>query len=180
MPHTFYLKGLNMKQMNKWLTAVKIGILGVTFASGSVTVNAQNLDANTCVQVAPQDGIYVHQKPSVYGEALAILLLGENVTVASDINDGWVAISSPIQGYVYADDLTLCDAEANVSFNNCRQVTELTGVNVLETNVLDSFVVGQVAYGNKVKVEDVNIEGWLLLVEPIKGYVPEDNLSYCK
>jgi len=63
---------------------------------------------NTCYQVVAEHGMYVREEPTVYSEAIAILYLGQNVSIVPDATQYWVPISTPIQGYVWADWLAPC------------------------------------------------------------------------
>ncbi len=67
---------------------------------------AQN--TNVCYQVIAEDGLYVRREPTVYSEAIAILDLGQNLTIAPGGTDNWVFTPAPIRGYVWADWLAPC------------------------------------------------------------------------
>jgi uncharacterized protein YgiM (DUF1202 family) len=63
---------------------------------------------DTCRQVAVREGIQVRKDPSLNSETLGTLVNGQQVTIVNRGANGWVPISSPVNGYIVAVGLVLC------------------------------------------------------------------------
>lgn len=63
---------------------------------------------STCYQVTIEDGMYVREEPTIFSEALDVLLFRERVSIAPGSTEDWLSISAPTPGYVWADWLAPC------------------------------------------------------------------------
>lgn len=137
---------------------------------------AQN--GNSCREVSAKGtGLYVRQEPTVYSTALGIVEDGRNVTIQGSSIDGWVRISTPIQGYVYADFLSSC--QDSPPPQSCREVSAIGGLYVREEPTSNSDIVGVVANGRNVTIDNRGANGWVPISAPLQGYVFADYLSSC-
>lgn len=155
-----------------------------SFQNKGVYQLAQTSD--NCRQVAARNGLYVRQEPTVYSKALGIISYGRNVTVVENPgrnivvgNPGvkWMPISAPLQGYVYAGYLSSC--QSSPLPKNCREVEARRGLYVRQEPSINSAVVGVVANGRNVTIENVGANGWVPISAPLQGYVSADYLTYC-
>jgi len=133
--------------------------------------------SDSCHQVAARNGLYVRRKPTVYSTALGIIASGRYVTVEPGGTNNWVPISAPLKGYVFADYLTSCQSAPPPK--NCRQVAAKSGVYVRQEPSVDSAIVGVVTNGRYVTIENQNLNGWVQISVPLKGYVSANYLSDC-
>jgi hypothetical protein len=75
------------------------------------------LSQNRCLEVSAKgSGLYVHSEPTVYSEALRILPDGQQVTPVNNqlLGNGWLQISAPMSGYVFAGFLRPCQADSTL------------------------------------------------------------------
>lgn len=135
--------------------------------------------SNNCYQVIAKRGVYIREKPTVYSTALGIVAYGRNVEVAGEITNNWVPISAPLQGYVYADWISRCQA-ASPPPNNCRLVISTTGIPARQEPSNDSKLLGYISSGRRVIITGRGANGWVPISVPFKGYVPSDRLAYCR
>lgn len=194
---------MNQKYNNKHYSALTLPFLLITtvIVTPIVSVNAIELQdnklssskntlageiepqiaqsSNNCYQVIAKSGVYVREKPTVYSTALGIVAYGRNVEVAGEITNNWVPISAPLQGYVYADWISRCQA-ASPPPNNCRLVISTTGVPARQEPANDSKVLGYISSGRRVIIAGRGANGWVPISVPFRGYVPSDRLAYCR
>lgn len=138
---------------------------------------AQN--SNNCYQVVAKRGVYVREKPTVYSTALGIVAYGRNVEVTGEITNNWVPISAPLQGYVYADWISQCQA-ASPPPNNCRKVVSATGIPARQEPSSNSKILGYISSDRRVIITGRGANGWVPISVPFRGYVQSDRLAYCR
>lgn len=63
---------------------------------------------SSCRRVAVKEGMAVRQNPSLNGAVLGTLIDGQEISIVNRGANGWVPISSPINGYVLAVGLVMC------------------------------------------------------------------------
>ncbi len=135
--------------------------------------------SDNCRQVSASSGLYVREEPSVYSTALGIVDYGRNVTIVENPGaNRWVQISAPLQGYVFADFLTSCQTPPPPK--NCRQVSARGGLYVRREPSINSAIVGTVANGRNVTLENTGANGWVPISAPLEGYVSTAYLTYCR
>jgi uncharacterized protein YgiM (DUF1202 family) len=132
-----------------------------------------------CRQVTAKRGLYVREKPTVYSNAIGIVAYGRNVEVAGGITNNWVPISAPLKGYVYADWIGRCQA-ASPPPSNCRRVIAERGIPARQAPSSDSKVVGYISSGRRVILTGQGTNGWVPISIPFRGYVPSNQLVYCR
>lgn len=172
------------------ILAASLSIVATTSIVPFVSANAQDSDltnseenqlvqtADSCRRVFPPEGTYVHTQPTVYGFVIGSIAGGRYVKIESGGINDWVPISIPLKGYVFAGYLTDC-ASAPPPPPNCRQVTAANGIYVYEQPLAKSAIVGVIANGRYVMVENQTSTGWVPISIPLKGYVFANYLSEC-
>lgn len=123
---------------------------------------------------------FIYQERSTANRIRA-LQPDERVTLAEERGrENWVAISSPISGFVRARDLKLCSDVSTPPSNLCRQViyqgTE--GLAVRERPDINSRRLGGVLLGDRVTLanpprfrEDNEGREWVRLSDPLSGWM---------
>lgn len=134
--------------------------------------------SDNCRQVSARSGLYVRREPTVYSTALGIIASGRYVTIENGGTKNWVPISAPLKGYVFTDYLTSCQSPPPPS--NCRQVSAWGGVYVRREPSINSAVLGIVANGRYVTIQNPGANGWVTISVPLRGYVSADYLTYCR
>ncbi|MUL39518.1 SH3 domain-containing protein [Gloeocapsopsis dulcis] len=170
--------------------AASISIAATTFIAPYVSANAENSDlanseenqlaqaADSCRRVFPPEGAYVHSQPTVYGSVIGSIAGGRYVMIESGGINDWVPISIPLKGYIFTGYLTSC-APAPPPPPNCRQVVATNGVYVYQQPLAKSAIVGVIASGRYVLIENQSSNGWVPISIPLKGYVLANYLSEC-
>lgn len=134
--------------------------------------------------------MFIYQDRSTSNQIRA-LQPNEQVTLAEGRNrGGWIAISSPISGFVQAKDLKRCFDDAEVPSppppNLCRQVrySGNEGLAVRARPDKASRQVGAVFFGNRVTlsnppqfIEDNEGRQWVRIVAPSVGWMSNGFLS---
>ncbi|WP_413256126.1 SH3 domain-containing protein [Floridanema fluviatile] len=136
--------------------------------------------SESCRQVSARSGLYVRQQPTVNSQAIGIINNGRNVTIANEGDNGWVPITAPLDGYVFANFLSPCDVATVPPPTSCRRVVAERGTSVWQAPSADTPSLGLVANGRRVTIESLGENGWVPISVPFKGYVQADNLGYCR
>lgn len=125
---------------------------------------------------------FIYQERST-ANPIRALQPNEQVTLAEElIRGGWIAINSPISGFIQTNDLKLCsDSSSRPSPSNlCRQVTYRgsEGVAVRERPNFNSRQIDTVFLGNRVTlanppqfVTDETGREWARLASPTAGWM---------
>jgi hypothetical protein len=145
---------------------------------------------------AATQSVFVYRERST-ASPLRVLEPDERVTLAEESGrNGWIAIESPIRGFVEARNLKSCNAETSVSptpppnrptpnppSNLCRQVTYLgeEGIAIRESPNPDARRVGGVFFGERVTlstrptrqrfVKDEQGREWVRVTRPAAGWM---------
>jgi uncharacterized protein YgiM (DUF1202 family) len=135
--------------------------------------------SDRCRQVTAERGLYVREKPTVYSTAIGIVAYGRNVEIAGGVTNGWVPISAPLNGYVYADWIGSCQA-ASPPPSSCRRVISERGIPARQEPSSDSKIVGYISSGRRVILTGRGTNGWVPISVPFRGYVPSGQLVYCR
>lgn len=96
--------------------------------------------------------------------------------------DGWVPISSPQRGYVFASYLANCDSpivERPPATSFCRRVAATEGMPVRQNPSLNSAVLGSLIDGQEITIVNRGTNGWVPISSPINGYVLAVGLVMC-
>lgn len=130
-------------------------------------------------------GIFIYRERSPANPVRA-LQANEQVTLAEDRGrSGWIAIRSPISGFVQTQDLKYCSEDSPVASRSelCRQVVYQgsEGLVIRERPYLNSRAVGRVYGGDQVRLtnppqffvadNDPEQREWVRLATPIAGWV---------
>ncbi|BAZ40457.1 SH3 type 3 domain protein [Calothrix sp. NIES-4101] len=82
----------------------------------------------SCRQVIARSGLRVREQPSINSRVIGTIQNNRNVTIQTDVNtNGWVPISTPLPGYVYAQYLGMCDTGAAPPPSSCRRIVASAG-----------------------------------------------------
>lgn len=134
---------------------------------------------DSCRQVVARSGLYVRQQPTADSQAIGIINSGRNITIANEGENGWVPITAPLDGYVFADFLGPCNV-ANLPPTSCRRVVAQRGANVWQAPSNDTARVGVVTNGRRVTIDSLGENGWVPITVPLRGYVLAENLGHCR
>ncbi len=142
----------------------------------------------TCRQVNSDTFINVRNAPT--GSVVGRLESADQVYIIDEVEDGWVQISYPIAGYVYAGNLAYCtdDNSSNydnptaanpntVEGSNCRQVNR---DRLLVRQKPNGQIVGQLADEQRVMIANEGFNGWVPIEYPINGYIASQYLTNCE
>ena len=110
--------------------------------------------------------------------------LRNNTVVSVQTLGDWVQISSPVQGYVSANFLSLCTepappSQTTTTTDNCRRVVRLDGSRVRQTPSTNSPIRGRLNRGQRVTIVNRGANGWVPVSAPINGYVFAETLGIC-
>jgi len=75
---------------------------------GGVGGPANPVVPNECREVDATSGLNVRERPSIQSRVVGVLANERTVNVGDRTTDGWVAVQSPLQGYVYGAYLDTC------------------------------------------------------------------------
>ena len=173
--------------------ALSLLLTATVFTTPSVAMNRSQLSNDrtfstkktlaqtsySCHQVIARRGLYVREKPTVYSNTVGIIAFGRNFKIAGGLTNGWVPISAPLKGYVYSDWIGSCQA-ASPPPSSCRRVVSEKGIPVRREASSNSKTVGYVSSGRRVILTGQGTNGWVSISVPFKGYVPSDQLVYCR
>jgi uncharacterized protein YgiM (DUF1202 family) len=138
--------------------------------------------SSRCRRVMARNGLYVLQKATVDSPVLGLLDYGTNVTIRDRGKNGWVPISSPVNGYIlHTNFLSSCQASQAATppeLNFCRQVTSDGGLLVRTSPSNNSARVGVVPNGQNVVIARGK-NGWVPVSTPLMGYAQSRYLAYC-
>lgn len=135
--------------------------------------------SGNCRQVRTRSGLYVFNKPSITGSVVGFLDYGRNVTIKNRGKNGFVPISSPIQGYVLAEFLNLCKFVTPTLPSFCRQAIVDGGIVVRKKPSVNAARVGVIRKGRSITINSRGKNGWVETVLPLRGYVQSKYLGYC-
>ena len=178
-------------KLNLWQQSVTAGFLvflgmsppaySGTFSQKSET---QNLLAQaTCRRVKVGTNLNIRATPN--GTILDNIPEGTVVTIDGTVANGWVKITSPINGVVFSQYLTTC--EQPISANppkpvdtNCRVVSASEAVLVRQAPNDNSALMGRLVNNQRVSLGNTSTsDGWVAISAPINGFVPAARLKVC-
>ncbi|MBC6423768.1 MAG: SH3 domain-containing protein [Hormoscilla sp. SP5CHS1] len=141
---------------------------------------------------AAKQGIFLYDKPDSSGRKIRSILTNEEVTIAGTNENGWIAISSPANGFVQTVDLKSCDfsrRRSRVGGNrppgentgSCRRVTDLVGrgLNIRAQPNTESDIIGSLFAGDIVRLKstenrvDPTGRNWVAIASPQEGWISE-------
>ncbi|BAY20720.1 hypothetical protein NIES2100_04630 [Calothrix sp. NIES-2100] len=138
--------------------------------------------SSSCRRIMARNGLYVLQKATVDSAVVGLLDYGTNVTIRDRGKNGWVPISSPVNGYIlHTNFLSSCQASQAATppdLNFCRKVTADGGLVVRTAPSNNSARVGVVPKGQNVVIAPGK-NGWLPISTPVMGYAQSRYLAYC-
>ncbi|QIR40210.1 SH3 domain-containing protein [Tolypothrix sp. PCC 7910] len=156
-----------------------------TPATGLQNHPGENLLAqytSSCRRIMARNGLYVLQKPTVDSQVVALLDYGTNVTISDRGKNGWVPITSPVNGYIlHTNFLSSCQASKAATppeLNFCRKVAADGGLVVRTAPSNNSVRVGVVPNGGNVVIARGE-NGWVPISSPFMGYAQSRYLAYC-
>ena len=135
---------------------------------------------------AAKQGIFVYDGPDPSGRKIRSLLTNEEVTIASNNENGWIGISSPVNGFVQTADLKKChegDRSPGEKTGKCRRVTEVveSGLNIRALPNTSSDIIEAVSPGDIViwktsppeVFSDAEGRKWVAIASPQEGWISE-------
>jgi uncharacterized protein YgiM (DUF1202 family) len=135
----------------------------------------------TCRQVLARGGLRVRQQPAVSSKIVGTVQYNRNVTIETDVTEnGWVPISTPLQGYVFAQYLGMCNTAKVPAPSNCRRIVANAGAPVRKQPSENAPSVGVIANGRRVIIDNLGADGWVPITVPMQGYVQGSYLAYCR
>lgn len=171
--------------MSKWIHSVALTALITTSApvvasTTDTTPLAENqLIAQNLVGEcrAVNEATFVYPARTVT-EPIRALQFNEKVTLAENqVRNGWIAINSPVLGFVEARFLKPCDENTVGSQERCRALNR------------NAFVYPRPIASEPIRVLQVNEEvtlaesrdrnGWVAINSPIRGFVESKHLKTC-
>ncbi|MEB3356770.1 MAG: SH3 domain-containing protein [Synechococcales bacterium] len=75
---------------------------------GTIEAAAVPTGTGICRQVLNEGGLYIREAPNAYSEAIAAVPMGAQVQAQASETDGWVPVSSPRPGFMFANYLGAC------------------------------------------------------------------------
>lgn len=148
----------------------------VTAESRKTIQLAQAIDS--CRQVSAVSGLNVYQEASINSSVIGNVANGRYVTIINRGINGWVPISAPLKGYISAANLKYCQT-ATPPVDNCRQAAARGGLNVRRKPSVYSPILGIVANGRYMTIDNRGANGWVPISVPLNGYVSSAYLKYC-
>jgi uncharacterized protein YgiM (DUF1202 family) len=150
----------------------------------------QLAQVSDCREVEVRTALNVRQRPN--STVIGTLRNGQTVTLADRPQNGWVEISSPIDGYVSTSYLTYCsganrvvttptpttssEMASTVPGNNCRRIISN---NVPIRNSPSGEIIGTLNQGQQIYIANEGNQGWVPIERPTSGYVSSANMGYC-
>lgn len=155
---------MNFKQLQTTLAATVFSPANAT-PTQSISANSNPTEGNyllaqasdSCRQVNVP-GLYVRQRPTVYSPVVGTILSGRNVTVESAPTGGWVAVSAPLEGYMFARYLIPCNPIA-IAPDLCREVSARGGLLIRKEPSVNADIVGTVLNDRNVTIENRGADG---------------------
>jgi len=136
--------------------------------------------SGACQKVLARNGLYVRIAPTINSRVAGAIQFGRNVTVeSSESTQQWARISAPLAGYVWADWLGPCESAAYAPPPNCRRVVARSGAAIRQSPGTGSAILGEVASGRRVTIENRGVNGWVPISVPLKGYISSSTLANC-
>lgn len=135
--------------------------------------------ASSCRQVTANNVLNVRREPSLEAAVVGTIAARRNVTIQNQGDKGWVPIVAPVEGYVFAEYLADCPS-VPIPPSLCRAVqTDIGGLNVRREPSVEAAIIGQVANGRRVTIENQGDKGWVPINVPLNGYVSAQYLAPC-
>ncbi|MGB7444729.1 MAG: SH3 domain-containing protein [Coleofasciculaceae cyanobacterium] len=148
--------------------------------------NCREVDVNTALNIRQQPG----------GRVIGTLSDAQNVNISGEPNNGWVEVTTPMEGYVFAGYLNYCAGEtpssqttsqttsnttegeevSTVPDGNCRKTIS---PNVSVRKEPNGEEVGSLEENQEVYIANEGYDGWVPIERPVDGYVSSANLGLC-
>ncbi|WP_009543030.1 SH3 domain-containing protein [Crocosphaera subtropica] len=183
-----------LKQLSALISIVPFLLIqnGVNPLKAAETQEILLSQNDTCREVSSDSLVNVKNAPT--GLIVGRLESADRVYIIDEVEDGWVQISYPIAGYVYADNLTYCTGNSSseqpsnydnptaanpttVPGSNCRQVSR---DQLLVRQKPNGEIVGQLTDEQRVMIANEGFNGWVPIEYPINGYVASQYLTDCE
>jgi uncharacterized protein YgiM (DUF1202 family) len=137
---------------------------------------------DNCRRVKTSDGAALNVRATPSGNIVGTLPDRTLVTIDNLGANGWVPISSPQTGYIFASYLSPCTApvaERPVLTSSCRRVAAKEGMPVRQNPSLNGAVLGTLIDGQDITIVNRGANGWVPISSPINGYVLAVGLVMC-
>lgn len=136
----------------------------------------------SCRRVNTSGGVALNVRNAPGGEIVGTLPDKTLVTILNRGASGWVPISAPQSGYVFASYLSQCTdpiVETPVLTNSCRRIAVKEGMAVRQNPSLNGAVLGTLIDGQEITIVNRGANGWVPISSPINGYVLAVGLVMC-
>lgn len=166
------------------------------------SVGYQVAQVNNCREVDVNTALNIRQQPG--GRVIGTLSDGQNVNISGEPENGWVQVTTPTEGYVFASYLNYCAGAApssqamspttsqtpsNTTANTAggEEVSTVPGSNCRQTISPNVSVrkepngeeVGTLEENQEVYIANEGYDGWVPIERPVDGYVSSANLGIC-
>ncbi len=124
----------------------------------------------------------IYEAAATTSGVVRVLAANEQMTLASNGGDGFIAINAPVNGFVQTANLKLCSGTPPTptsTGSTCRKVIYPTGLKVRQSPSTDSTLVGGVASNSQVYLTtdpatakaDASGRIWVEIAKPTAGWV---------
>lgn len=136
----------------------------------------------SCRRVNTSGGVALNVRDAPGGDIISTLPDKTLVTIVNRGANGWVPISAPQTGYIFASYLAQCTdpiVETPVLTNSCRRIAVKEGMTVRQNPSLNGAVLGTLIDGQEISIVNRGANGWVPISSPINGYVLAVGLVMC-
>jgi len=153
-----------------------------TTPSPKPTPSTTTPPADKCRKVVtPRRDLNVRSTPD--GSIIGSLANGTQVTITTDVSNGWVKISAPREGYVFGQYLKPCGEATTTTqpstTSKCRQIQSTSTISIRKSPSESATVVGTLNNGNQVTIVNRGANGWIPISKPVNGHIPAGFLILC-
>jgi hypothetical protein len=136
--------------------------------------------SGSCRRVIASNGAAIHRSPAMDSPILGIVRPQRSLTIQNPGGSGWVPILAPLQGYVLANHLGLCQQASAPPPNSCRRVVTSQGLGVRQSPSITGKEISYIPSGRRVMIANSGFNGWVPITVPVQGYVSAKGLGYCR
>jgi uncharacterized protein YcfJ len=144
--------------------------------------NTPTPQPDNCRRVTTSDRAALNVRATPGGNIVGTLPDRTLVTIVNRGANGWVPISSPQTGYIFASYLSSCTepvVERPTPTSSCRRVAAKEGMPVRQNPSLNGAVLGTLIDGQDITIVNRGANGWVPISSPINGYVLAVGLVMC-
>jgi len=156
---------------------VVLGLMMVNFPSRSLPAIASSPPSYVAQSIvgecrAARQGTFIYYERSADSGKIRALQTDDQVTLAGNGGDGWIAVDEPMVGFVPTGDLKPCTTQR---VTLCASV----GTFIYDDPSTGSRTIRSVLPNQPVVVIPEPREGWYRTVEPLPGFIQQIRLREC-